>query len=77
MLLPVTSDEEVGRNDGLALLFITPLALLMGELALPRPAGSLLVDRGIETAIGACLAVLVIGGEALHGRRPTEALQHR
>jgi uncharacterized membrane protein YccC len=67
--LQIATEFVVGRNYGFALLFITPLALLMGELALPRPMGSLLVDRGLETAIGACLAVLVIGGEALLRRR--------
>lgn len=75
--LQIATEFVVGRNYGLALLFITPLALLMGELALPRPMGSLLFERGIETAIGACLAVLVIGVEALLLGRPAEALPHR
>lgn len=63
--LQIATEFVVGRNYGLALLCITPLALLMGELALPRPMGTLLVDRGVETAIGGCLAVLVIGVEVL------------
>jgi hypothetical protein len=39
------------------MLFITPMALLRGELGSPRPAGGLLFDRGIETAIGGIVAV--------------------
>jgi uncharacterized membrane protein YccC len=67
--LQIATEFVVGRNYGLAMLFITPLALLMGELALARPMGPLLVDRGVETLIGACVAVAVIGVEALL-RRP-------
>jgi uncharacterized membrane protein YccC len=71
--LQIATEFVVGSNYGVALLFITPLALLMGELALPRPMGSLLYDRGVETAIGACLAVVVIGGEAVLRRRAPTA----
>ncbi|MEU8262833.1 FUSC family protein [Micromonospora sp. NPDC048999] len=55
--LQIVTELLVGRNYGLALLFITPMALLMGQLAAPRPAGQLLFDRGVETVIGA-----IIGG---------------
>ncbi|MEU3454149.1 FUSC family protein [Micromonospora sp. NPDC006766] len=55
--LQIVTELLVGRNYGLALLFITPMALLMGQLVAPRPAGLLLFDRGVETVIGA-----VIGG---------------
>lgn len=55
--LQIVTELLVGRNYGLALLFITPMALLMGQLAAARPVGQLLFDRGVETAIGA-----VIGG---------------
>ena len=55
--LQIVTELLVGRNYGLALLFITPMALLMGQLAAARPTGQLLFDRGVETVIGA-----VIGG---------------
>ncbi|MET7969206.1 FUSC family protein [Micromonospora sp. NPDC005305] len=56
-VLQIVTELLVGRNYGLALLFITPMALLMGQLAVARPAGQLLYDRGVETVIGG-----VVGG---------------
>lgn len=67
--LQVVTELVIGRNYGLALLFITPLALLMGELAIARPMGELLYDRGVETVIGGVVAVLVIAVEVLLRRR--------
>ncbi|MFC0030593.1 FUSC family protein [Micromonospora chaiyaphumensis] len=56
-VLQIVTELLVGRNYGLALLFITPMALLMGQLAVARPAGQLLYDRGVETVIGG-----IVGG---------------
>lgn len=42
----------VVRNYAAALVFITPLALLMGQLAAPLPVGDLVVDRLVETLLG-------------------------
>lgn len=50
----------VGRNYALALLLITPLALLMGQIARPRPTLPLLLDRGAETLVGAVVGVGVL-----------------
>jgi Fusaric acid resistance protein-like len=47
----------VARNYGVALVFITPLALLVVALADPVPVGPLLVSRLIETAIGVAVGV--------------------
>ncbi|MFG3420489.1 FUSC family protein [Micromonospora sp. NPDC048063] len=58
--LQIVTELLVGRNYGLALLFITPMALLMGQLAAARPVGSLLVDRGVETVIGAAIGGAVV-----------------
>ncbi|MEU2611953.1 FUSC family protein [Micromonospora sp. NPDC007271] len=58
--LQIVTELLVGRNYGLALLFITPMALLMGQLAAPRPAGQLLYDRGVETVIGAAIGGLIV-----------------
>ena len=49
----------IGRHYGLALIFITPLALLVGHAAHPTPVGDLLADRGIETALGALIGIVV------------------
>ncbi|MFN3949889.1 FUSC family protein [Microbacterium sp.] len=49
----------VGRNYGIAMLFITPLALLMVSLASPVAPEMLLRDRIIETLIGVAVGTLV------------------
>jgi uncharacterized membrane protein YccC len=70
--LQIVTELVVGRNYGLALLFITPMAMLMGQLAAPWPVGPLLFDRGIETVIGAVIGGLVmVTGELT--RRRTQA----
>lgn len=58
--LQVVTELLVGRNYGLALLFITPMALLMGQLGASRPPGELLLDRGIETVVGALVACALL-----------------
>lgn len=59
----------VGRNYGFALLFITPLALLMGQTAHRVPALALIVDRGVETVAGSMVGVAIL--VAVHRyRRP-------
>ncbi|WP_433825230.1 FUSC family protein [Actinoplanes sp. CA-015351] len=55
-LLQVAAELVVARNYGLAMLFITPLALLMNQVAAPRPVAGLLWDRGLETLIGVLIA---------------------
>lgn len=60
VVLQVVTELLVGRNYALALLFITPMALLLGQIAAPRPMGSLLFDRGVETVIGAAIGLLII-----------------
>ncbi|RZS89691.1 fusaric acid resistance family protein [Motilibacter rhizosphaerae] len=68
-VLQVVTETLVGRHYGLALLAITPMALLMGQVAAPRPAGGLLWDRGVETVVGALVALLVILVEWRYARR--------
>ncbi|MEV0807320.1 FUSC family protein [Micromonospora sp. NPDC050200] len=58
--LQIVTELLVGRNYGLALLFITPMALLIGQLAVTRPAGALLFDRGVETVIGAGIGGAIV-----------------
>lgn len=62
------------RNYGLALVFFTPLILIMTVLAHPTEPGILIADRGLETLIGAVIgmavAVLVLGrGPRTAGRQ--------
>ncbi|GAB3553831.1 FUSC family protein [Arthrobacter tumbae] len=59
--LQFLTEMFVVRHYSLALVFITPLALLMSELAAPvADEGSLLADRFLETLIGVAVGVLVV-----------------
>jgi uncharacterized membrane protein YccC len=58
-LLQAGAELFVGRNYALALVFVTPLALLMVHLAVPVPTRELLADRGIETLIGVAVGIAV------------------
>lgn len=58
-LLQAGAELYVGRNYGLAMLFITPLALSMTQLAHPVPVGALVGDRAIDTFIGVVVAVAI------------------
>lgn len=49
----------VGRNYGVAMVFVTPLALLAVHLATPTPVEQLLVDRLVESIVGALIGVAV------------------
>jgi len=60
MVLQMAAELLVGRNYAIALLAITPLALLMGQLAAPRAIGSVLTDRAAETALGALIALAML-----------------
>lgn len=59
VVLQMGAELLVGRNYGLALVFVTPLALLLGQLAVAHPPGPLLRDRGVETLVGVVVALLV------------------
>ena len=58
-LLQVGAELLVGRNYALALVVVTPLALLMVHVVAPVPAGTLLWDRGVETVIGVVVGLAV------------------
>ena len=59
----------VGRHYGTALVFITPLALVVAHLGQPVPVETLLVDRLVETVLGCAAGILaVLAGRAI---RPT------
>jgi hypothetical protein len=50
----------VGRHYGYALLFITPMALAVSHLASPAPIGSLVLDRVLETVLGAGIGIALV-----------------
>ena len=59
-VLQIVTELIVGRHYGATLLFIRPMAMLMGQLAAPLPVRSLLFDRGVETVIGAVVDTLLV-----------------
>jgi hypothetical protein len=65
--LQVLSELFVGRNYSAALVFVTPLALMVIQLARAAPVHVLLRDRAIETIVG--IAVAVVLTVATHDRR--------
>ncbi|APX33383.1 hypothetical protein BH708_12400 [Brachybacterium sp. P6-10-X1] len=75
VVLQFLAEMYVLRNYSFALLFITPLALLMVQLAHPQPIGTMLQARVLETVIGAVVGIAVVITAALGDRRA--ALRHR
>jgi hypothetical protein len=59
VILQIGAELFVGRNYALALMFVTPLALLMVELAHHMDATTLLRDRAIETVLGAMTGIAI------------------
>jgi hypothetical protein len=59
VVLQAGAELWVERNYAIALVAVTPLALLMVDLVSPLPIGTLLFDRGVETVIGVIVGVAV------------------
>lgn len=76
-VLQITTELFVARNYGIAVISLTPLALILGRLAAPGPLPPLLTDRLVETILGVAVAI----GALLAIRTPpsthTEAVRHR
>jgi hypothetical protein len=72
--LQAATELLVARNYGAALVFITPLALLVVAVADPQPVGPLLLARLVETAIGVAVGVAaaVITRPRRRAARPAE-----
>jgi hypothetical protein len=58
-VLQGTAELVVGRNYALAVIIVTPLALIMGTLSRPASEWALLHDRTVETVLGAAVGVAV------------------
>lgn len=69
-VLQLLTEMWVGRNYAIAMLFITPMALLMGQIGVQRPIAGLLYDRGLETFIGSAVGIgIAVLGWAVRRRR--------
>ncbi|MFJ6609731.1 FUSC family protein [Streptomyces sp. NPDC091289] len=62
----------VARNYGLGVVFLTPLALLLTDLAAPSPAGDLVQDRALSSLLGVGIA-LVCALLVVHDRAAVRA----
>lgn len=61
----------ISRHYGATLVFVTPLALGVAQLAAPMPLPALLADRLVETALGAVIGLaLVLLARWLEPRMP-------
>lgn len=71
MVLLFPTELFMMRHYGLAMMFFTPAILLMSQLAYPISRHVLVMDRGIETLIGASvgIAVAILVGEPKAGFR--------
>jgi hypothetical protein len=69
--LQFPTELYMARHYGLALVFFTPLILIMTQLAAPADPGSLIMDRGLETLLGALAGIAT--ALVLKGPRPRTA----
>ncbi|MBM7819215.1 putative membrane protein YccC [Cellulosimicrobium cellulans] len=60
VVLQTVTETIVGRHYGLAMLTITPMALLMTSLAHPADPAALALDRALDTVLGALVGVLAV-----------------
>ena len=59
-VLQLSGEIYVVLHYGAAMVFLTPVALMMTGFTSDLPVGALVVDRAVETTIGAVAAVAVI-----------------
>ncbi|MFF9046584.1 FUSC family protein [Streptomyces parvulus] len=58
VLLEFLLEYVVVRNYALGVVFLTPMALLLSDLATPAPAGELILDRATGSVIGIVVGLL-------------------
>ncbi|MFD8012106.1 FUSC family protein [Streptomyces sp. NPDC058955] len=58
VLLEFLLEYVVARNYGLGVVFLTPLALLLSDLAAPTQPGALVQDRALGSFLGIAVALL-------------------
>ncbi|MEU7028302.1 FUSC family protein [Streptomyces sp. NPDC046275] len=58
VLLEFLMEYVVARNYGLGVVFLTPLALLLSDLAAPAPADALVQDRALGSLLGIGVALV-------------------
>ncbi|RKO20858.1 FUSC family protein [Pseudarthrobacter phenanthrenivorans] len=69
-----TTELFMTRHYGLAMVSFTPVILLMTQLAHPSDPGVLILERAVETLVGALVGILVVVAVRRAGTRSTAAL---
>lgn len=59
VLLQMLAELFIGRNYGVTMVFVTPLALSMIQLAHSVDGGELIADRLLETIFGAAIGIAI------------------
>ncbi|MFD8032040.1 FUSC family protein [Streptomyces sp. NPDC059717] len=72
VLLEFLLEYVVSRNYGLGVVFLTPLALLLTELAAPSAPGTLILDRAVGSILGIAIGLLC-GLLVVHDRAAVRA----
>jgi uncharacterized membrane protein YccC len=60
ILFQFTTELFMARHYGLAMVSFTPVVLLMTQLAAPTSPGVLIMERALETFVGAVVGILVV-----------------
>ena len=68
IVLQFTTELFMTRHYGLAMVFFTPVILLMTQLAFPADPRVLVTERAAETLLGACTGIAVV--VLIRRRRP-------
>ncbi|MBT0770258.1 FUSC family protein [Kineosporia sp. J2-2] len=64
-VLQFLTETFVARNYGIAVFFITPMALTLSHLGAVAEPGQLIIDRMMATALGICVALLLLTCSAI------------
>jgi Fusaric acid resistance protein-like len=74
ILFQFTTELFMARHYGLAMVSFTPVILLMTQLAAPMDPAVLILERGVETFVGALVGILVVVAVRRTGSRTAAAL---
>jgi uncharacterized membrane protein YccC len=74
ILFQFTTELFMTRHYGLAMVSFTPVILLMTQLAHPIDPAVLILERGVETLVGALLGIVVVVVVRRAGTRSPAAL---
>jgi hypothetical protein len=74
ILFQFTTELFMTRHYGLAMVSFTPVILLMTQLAAPVNPAVLILERGVETLVGALVGIAVVVAVRRAGSRTVAAL---